>query len=435
MALLDFGTPQYLGGLLGEDELKRLQGQASDQALTNMATALLQAGAPSRTPTGGALAIAQGLQMGQQAYKNALNQGLQEKMVAMQLGEQMRKAQEAQAVRQFLPNLIQPGAVTTTPEQLTMYGQPTQGVVRDDEGNLMPGGAVIPATVSQASPTINKDALLKLAIASPESFAKYKSLLPEYKFEGGLAYEVSPFGGVKQVGGQAKEDLAGPVKQAMQVLGITKPFAEVTPQERSMIGNYIDRQESLKAPKVAVDLKDPTAVAKAQADLLKDWRSVVKDSGATEIANRFVSLGAAMNEANKGNKAADGAIIYNIGKIYDPSGAVQEGDKNTILGNRSIPNEVKAYAQKVFEGGSLLPQERQGLYSVAGAMVKQRQKQLQADQANYKSLATQLGGTGDFIKDPFADVFSPKVEQNPVLDLGTASAQAAEILRKRRGGQ
>jgi hypothetical protein len=434
MALLDFygETPSYLGGLLGSDELKRLQEQAQSQSNLGMATALLQAGAPSRTPGGGALAIAQGLQAGQQLYKQALNQGLQEKMAAMQVGEMMRKQQEAEAVRRFLPSLIQPGAVTTTPEQLTMYGQPTQGVVRDDEGNLMPGAGFIPATRTQAPSTINREALQRLALVSPETYAKYK---PEYKEVNGQLVEISPLGGITTVAGQAKEDLAGPVKQAMQVLGITKPFAEVTPQERSMIGNYIDRQESLKAPKVAVDLKDPTAVAKAQADLLKDWRSVVKDSGATEIANRFVSLGAAMNEANKGNKAADGAIIYNIGKIYDPSGAVQEGDKNTILGNRSIPNEVKAYAQKVFEGGSLLPQERQGLYSVAGAMVKQRQKQLQADQANYKSLATQLGGTGDFIKDPFADVFSPKVEQNPVLDLGTASAQAAEILRKRRGGQ
>jgi hypothetical protein len=207
MALLDsfYGeTPSYLTGLLGEDELNRLQQQARNQSDLSLASALLQAGAPSRTPNSSALAIAQGLQQGQQAYKQALNQGLQEKMVAMQLGEQMRKAQEAQAVRQFLPNLIQPGAVTTTPEQLTMYGQPTQGVVRDDEGNLMPGGAVIPATATRGQPTINKEALMQLAIASPEAFAKYKSLLPEYKFEGGMAYEVSPFGGVKQVGGQDK---------------------------------------------------------------------------------------------------------------------------------------------------------------------------------------------------------------------------------------
>lgn len=417
MALLDsfYGeTPAYLGGLLGQDELKRLQGQAQSQSNLGMAAALLQAGAPSRTPGGGALAIAQGLQQGQQLYKQALGQGLQEKMAAMQVGEQLRKQQEAEAVRKFLPSLIQPGAVeqnwSGAPEQIGQYFQSGQ----------------IPT--QQAPSTINKEALQRLALVSPETYAKYK---PEYKEVNGQLVEISPLTGISTVAGTAKEDLAGPVKQAMQVLGITKPFAQVTPQERSAIGQYIDRQESFKQPKVTVDLKDPTAVAKAQADLLKDWRSVVKDSGATEVANRFRSLGAAIGEADQGNKAADGAIIYNIGKIYDPSGAVQEGDKNTILGNRSIPNEVKAYAQKVFTGGSLLPEERKGLYSVAGAMVKQRQQQLQSDQANYKSLATQLGGTGDFIKDPYADVFSPKVE-NQIPSI--ADAARAELEKRRKGG-
>lgn len=435
MALLDsfYGdTPAYLGGLLGEDELKRLQERAQDQSNMSMATALLRAGAPSRTPGGGALAIAEGLQMGQQAYRQALNQGLQEKMQGLQVQELIRKNQEAEAVRKFLPQLMQ---TQTTPEQLMMYGKPTEGVIRDDEGNMMPGGSVVPA--QQGPTTINRDALQRLALAAPEQFARIapslKAMQPEYKEAGGVLYEIPSYGGAPTiVGGKAKEDLAGPVKQAMQVLGINKPFADVTAQERTLIGQYIDRQESFKQPKVSVDLRDPTAVAKAQADLLKDWRSVVKDSGATEIANRFRSLGAAMKEANSGNTQADGAIIYNIGKIYDPSGAVQEGDKATILGNRSIPNEVKAYAQKVFSGGSLLPQERQGLYSVAGSMVKQRQQQLESDRQNYVKLSTQFGGTGDFIKDPFADIFNPKMptDSSGEVDLLTLARQEQERRRK-----
>ena len=427
MALLDsfYGeTPSYLGGLLGEDELKRLQAQAQGQSNLGMATALLQAGAPSRTPGGGALAIAQGLQMGQQAYKQALNQGLQEKMQAMQVGELIRKNQENEAVRKFLPQLMQPGAM-----EQNWSGAPEQ------IGNYFQTGEI---PMQQAPATVNRDALQRLALAAPEQFAKYsaslKALQPEYKEAGGVLYEIPTYGGTPTiVGGKPKEDLAGPVKQAMQVLGINKPFADVTPQERAKIGEYIDRQESFKQPKVTVDLKDPTAVAKAQADLLKDWRSVVKDSGATEVANRFRSLGAAMDEANKGNTAADGAIIYNIGKIYDPSGAVQEGDKNTILGNRSIPNEVKAYAQRVFSGGSLLPDERKGLYSVAGAMVKQRQKQLQADQANYISLSTELGGTGNFIKDPYADVFSPKLPTDATGQVDIMTLARQERDRRRKG--
>jgi hypothetical protein len=429
MALLDsfYGdTPSYLGGLLGEDELRRLQGQAQSQSNLGMAAALLKAGAPSRTPGGGALAIAEGLQMGQQAYKQALSQGLQEKMQGLQVQDMLRKRQEDQAVRQFLPQLMQPGAT-----QLNFSGDPQQ----ISDYFATPGQGVLP--MQQGPSTINRDALQRLALAAPEQFARIapslKAMQPEYKEAGGMLYEIPAYGGAPSVvGGKLKEDLAGPVKQAMQVLGIMKPFAEVTPQERIKIGEYIDRQETIKQPKVSVDLRDPTAVAKAQADLLKDWRTVVKDSGATEIANRFRSLGAAMEEAKSGNAQADGAIIYNIGKIYDPSGAVQEGDKATILGNRSIPNEVKAYAQKVFSGGSLLPQERQGLYSVAGSMVKQRQQQLESDRQNYVKLSTQFGGTGDFIKDPFADIFNPKMptDSSGQVDLLTLARQEQERRRK-----
>ena len=190
MALLDslYGeTPSYLGGLLGEDELKRLQGQAQSQSNLGMAAALLQAGAPSRTPSGGALAIAQGLQAGQQLYKQALNQGLQEKMAGMQIQELMRKQQEAQAVRNFLPQLIQPGAVeqnwSGAPEQIGQYFQSGQ----------------IPT--KQAPSTINKEALQRLALVSPETYAKYK---PEYKEVNGQLVEISPLTGISTVAGSQK---------------------------------------------------------------------------------------------------------------------------------------------------------------------------------------------------------------------------------------
>ena len=190
MALLDsfYGeTPSYLTGLLGDEELKRLQGQAQSQSNLGMAAALLKAGAPSRTPTGGALAIAEGLQAGQQLYKQALNQGLQEKMAGMQVQELMRKQQEAQAVRNFLPNLIQPGAIeqnwSGAPEQIGQYFQT---------------GAI---PTQQAPSTINREALSRLALVSPETYAKYK---PEYKEVDGQLVEISPLTGISTVAGQNK---------------------------------------------------------------------------------------------------------------------------------------------------------------------------------------------------------------------------------------
>ena len=101
MALLDFfgTTPDYLGGLLGTD-LDRYRQDAQQQALQATALGLLQAGAPSATPGGGPLAIARGLQMGQQAYKQALREGVGEKLMGLQLQDFLQKRQEEQALRQ-----------------------------------------------------------------------------------------------------------------------------------------------------------------------------------------------------------------------------------------------------------------------------------------------------------------------------------------------
>ena len=201
MALLDFfgTTPDYLGGLLGDD-LNRYRQDAQQQALQAAALGLLQAGAPSRTPGGGALAIAQGLQMGQQAYKNALREGVQEKLMQGQIEDLMQKRREQQIVRQFLPNLMQ-----QVPGQQMIFNQPSQ-VIRDEEGNLMPG-----AQITAPTQRLNPQALQQLAIAAPETFAKLapglKAFAPEYKEVNGQLVAIPAFGGEPSVAfGQPKRE-------------------------------------------------------------------------------------------------------------------------------------------------------------------------------------------------------------------------------------
>jgi hypothetical protein len=183
------------------------------------------------------------------------------------------------------------------------------------------------------------------------------------------------------------------------------------------------------APKVAVDLKDPTAVAKAQSEIVKDWRSVVKDVGAMEVADRFKAAKSAVQEANAGNKSADGALIYAIGKIYDPSGAVQEGDKKTILGNRSIPQSIQAYAQRALNGQELLPQEREGLLAVAGKLVESKARNLEAQKAPYTNISQQLGGNGSLLLNPLADALTAPAETT--LAMPSMADIQAEIARRR----
>jgi hypothetical protein len=201
MALLDFfgTTPDYLTGLLGDD-LNRYRQDANQQALQAAALGLLQAGAPSATPGGGALAIARGLQMGQQAYKSALREGVQERLAGLQMQDFLQKQAEQQAVRRFLPNLIQ-----QVPGQNMIFNQPSQ-VIRDEEGNLMPG-----ATIGQPTQQINQQALQQLALAAPETFGKIatglKALTPEYKEVGGQLYAIPQFGGTPTaVAGRPKRE-------------------------------------------------------------------------------------------------------------------------------------------------------------------------------------------------------------------------------------
>jgi len=190
MALLDFygQTPDYYGGLLGVDELNRLRQQAQEQGTLNMATALLQAGAPSRTPGGGALAIAQGLQMGQDAYRKALNQGLQEKLVGLQLGEQMRKMQDAQRMRQAFPslfNVTETPAVTEqnwqSPEQIGEYFQSAQP---GQTPTAIPSQVVSPAQRTVSIDTNKLQALAAMSSNPLETYSTLAKLVPDLRKAG-----------------------------------------------------------------------------------------------------------------------------------------------------------------------------------------------------------------------------------------------------------
>jgi hypothetical protein len=405
-------APSYFPGLLGQEQATQLQQQARQQGLLGLGMGLLQAAAPSTSRTGLGAGIAQGLSAGQQMAQNVYAQKLQEQMIGQKLLEQQRAMREQEVARSLLPQILTPGQQTPT-----MYGQPSVFPQRDEEGNILPG-----AGVQTGQPQINFNTLQALLTQAPGAAAQvlpivktFQELTKPEEFKLGpeeTMFRRTPTGvQTVAVGGGKPEKPAGAVLEAMQVLGIDLPINQLSPEQREQIGTYIDRKEALKSPKVSVDLKDPTAVAKAQQSVLGDWRGILKDTGATEVASRYAAAVNAVQQGNAGNKAADGALIYAVGKIYDPSGAVQEGDKNTILGNRSIPEQIKALAQKTFQGGSLLPSERQGLLDVVTEQVKARERSVNEQRIPYASLSQSLGGDGTLLQNPLTQVLKDAEKQ------------------------
>jgi hypothetical protein len=156
-----FGSqPSYMGQLMGADDAERLRQEAQRQGLLGTGIGLLMASGPSQQRQNIGQIIGQGLMAGQQAYRGAVQQAVQDKMTALQLGEMARKQKAMETARQQLPLLVQttetPGAQISLP------------VPMDEEGNVMPE-ARMPGQVTRA---INPQVAATLrGVLDPEQYA------------------------------------------------------------------------------------------------------------------------------------------------------------------------------------------------------------------------------------------------------------------------
>ena len=186
-----------------------------------------------------------------------------------------------------------------------------------------------------------------------------------------------------------------------------KPYIELTQIERAAVNKRVETEAASKVPKFSVDLKDPTAVAKASLDVMGKWEGFLGKGGDVEVANRYKAVQSAVLMANAGNPTADGALLYNIAKMYDPSGAVQEGDKKSITGNPAIPERFKLLVQGVLNGGSFTPTQRKDLEKIANEIVKNRESQLNVYRKQYVNKVKDLGGTESDILNPYQNLVRP----------------------------
>jgi hypothetical protein len=195
--LLDiFGTGgSSTMGLLGmsPEDIARNRDDAQAQALYALAGRLFQGGNTGQS-------IAEGLQLGQRAYKGGMNEAMQSQMQNFQLQELLRKRKEDEAkreqekqVRLLAPQIF---TTTTTPEQVTYDGVPSQYPAVDDLGYSIPNMAVKPA---QTTRTIDPNKLQALAMLSNDpiaSLASMAKLVPDLRkagFLGGGGQEENPF--------------------------------------------------------------------------------------------------------------------------------------------------------------------------------------------------------------------------------------------------
>jgi hypothetical protein len=349
---------------------------------------------------------------------------LQSQLQNVQLADMIRKRkleQQQLAEQQRIQGVIQ-GAVTKPQE---IYGEDIMGQ-RVGEG-MTAGGFDLQKAMPQLMSSVEGRKALGELIASNKAMRPDTFSLAE----GATQFERDPFTGqTKTVATglpkKEKEDVAADLKEARQFLGITTPVNEMTTTERALVKAYVDRKDAGRVTKVALDVNESTAVAKQKLATLNQWQGTLKDTGDSVVAGRASAFYDAYGKAKTGNTSADGALIYNIAKVYDQTGAVQQGDVNTIIGNRSIPTNIQLFAQKLLKGGTFTPKERDDLKSIVDGIVEERQKSLAPTINVYRGLNSALGGKPEEIINPYDTV----KQSGGATDL--ASQARAELERRRK---
>ena len=396
-------------GLLGMSpgDIQRNRDDAQAQALYGLAARLFQGGNTGQS-------IAEGLQQGQKLYSSAMQNQLQEQLQGFQMKdllEKRKREKEAQARQAMIERAVagsyQPGRAAV----------PAQMV--EEDGRYM---GETPAVAGRAA-GLDLQSLAPVLMASPEGrktlaelVSAQKAMRPETfsLAEGATQFERDPFTGqVRQVAAGTPKEQKVPKLTGKEGNVALMLFGTDDVNKLREIPGAVDRIRNeatiqRKAEQPQINLTDSTAVQTQQLKTINQWEGLLKDGGDTVTASRAGAFYNALELAKKGNVNADGALIYNLAKVYDPSGAVQQGDVNTIIGNRSIPTEIQLFAQKLKQGGTFTPQERNNMKAIIDGMVAERKKAIEPSLKTYRKINKSLGGDDSAIYNPYEQIKPPK---------------------------
>jgi hypothetical protein len=192
-----FGSqPSYMGQLMGAEDAERLRQEAQRQGLLGTGIGLLMASGPSQQRQNIGQIIGQGLMSGQQAYRGAMQQAVQDRMTGLQL-QQMQKQMQAEA---NLPAVLKEGIVRPVTTQ--------QRPLSELEMMEMPAPSVEEKTYGM--PRLDVERLLSAAVSKGVPIDKalnaaktiQGAMQPETKEAGGIIYERMPDGSFRAVAGK-----------------------------------------------------------------------------------------------------------------------------------------------------------------------------------------------------------------------------------------
>ncbi|UOF80809.1 hypothetical protein [Caudoviricetes sp.] len=300
------GTLGLLG--LNPDEINRSRNQAQSDMYFALASQLLGGG-----PTGAS--IAKGLQMGQQAYRNSLNEQTAERMQQVKLQEYLRQQQEAQAAKM---RQAQVEKMIGQAYQPAVAGKPAQMV--EEDGRYIGETPAVAARPAQ----FDISGTAPLLMALPEGRKALTDIMAAQKAMAGETFKLGE--GEKQY---QRDPLTGQVKEVAAGAQKAKALKEVD------LGNVVvmldsDGREVMRFPKGRAP-EGPVSMQTIETEkgvmtfnprtgalspIMQDGKPVMgKGSGAlTEGQGTAVAYGMRMSEADKILAPLENAGLKDTGK-------------------------------------------------------------------------------------------------------------------------
>ena len=369
--------PSYMGGLLGAEDQEKLRQQAQDQGLLNLGLTLLAGSgrSPVRRSTGEL--VAQGLQAGQQAYRGAMQQAVQDKMLGVQLEEAARKRQQQEALRTALPSLVIPGQAGKPPAINQEIAGKLSSILPPGDFEKLMGGLQKQFELSQGK--VGKTSVQ--SIYDPATGRERKVVVDE---AGNL---------VREIGGVKAEDVKPQRQVSIMDIAFAKagikpetPLVDI-PQEQlnKLVSSY---KEMSSKPEININMGEGQKGFENEMKLSSGFKNEPVYKAFQEVKSAYGQITKAIDLRSP---AGDLAAATKIMKLLDPGSVVRESELGMAMQATGLMDRITGYADNVIKGTKLTEQQRVDFRRLADALYGDAASSYNNKRSEYQELGQGYG--------------------------------------------
>jgi len=373
-----FGSqPSYMGQLMGADDAERLRQEAQRQGLLGTGIGLLMASGPSAQRQNIGQIVGQGLMAGQQAYRGAMQQAVQDKMLGVQLEEAARKRQQQEALRTALPNLVIPGQAGQPPAiNQEIAGQLSSILPPGDFEKLM-GGLQKQFELSQGK--VGKTSVQ--SIYDPATGRERKVVVDE---AGNL---------VREIGGVKAEDVKPPRQVSIMDVALAKagikpdtPLVDISQEQlNKLVSSY---KEMSSKPEININMGEGQKGFENEMKLSSGFKNEPVYKAFQEVKSAYGQITKAIDLRSP---AGDLAAATKIMKLLDPGSVVRESELGMAMQATGLMDRITGYADNVIKGTKLTEQQRVDFRRLADALYGDAASSYNNKRSEYQELGQGYG--------------------------------------------